>query len=82
MLPLRRSVEEQSVVVTFNSDFYDMYPVTEVCERFKELAKLRVVFSRDKKQIEVWIRPKGRENADALALEFSNHVLHFQVKGV
>ncbi len=82
MLSLRRSTEKQSVVVTFNSDFYDMYPVTEVCERFKGLAKLRVAFNRDKKQIAVWIKPKRGEDAELLALEFCNHTLHFQVKGV
>lgn len=82
MIPVHSLKKEGVALVTLNTDFYDMYPVTEVCERFKELAKLRVVFSRDKKQIEVWIKPKGGEDADALALEFSNHVLHFQVKGV
>ncbi len=74
-----------SAKINFNSEFYSMYSISEVCERFQHLFKMTVEFSRDNKQINVYFKPKVElsqdEFKDAL-LGFLNHTMHEEVSVV
>lgn len=77
MIPIQISGKEAKI--RFNRDFYDMFPITEVCERFENIAKIIVVFIHDQNVIEVTLKPKVDVDPEKLALEFCNHCLHEQV---
>lgn len=70
-----------TAIIKFNSNFYDMYSISEICEKFQHLCKIKMEYIRDKELIEVTITPKVDVNLKELAFEFCNHVLYFQVKG-
>jgi hypothetical protein len=76
MLPIK--FVEDRAIVDFSSEFYYMYTVSEVCERFQHLAKFLVCFMKDQKIIRVVIKPKVDVDLKELTLEFCNHVLHEQ----
>jgi len=77
MFPIQISGNEAKI--RFNREFYDMFPTTEVCERFEDIAKITLVFVHDQNIIEVTLRPKVDVDLKKLALEFCNHCLHEQV---
>ena len=71
-----------SAKINFNSEFYSMYSISEVCERFQHLFKITVEFSRDNKRINVYFRPKVEFTKDEFKetlLEFLNHAVHEEV---
>ncbi len=71
-----------SAKINFNSEFYSMYSLSEVCERFQHMFKMTVEFSRDKKQINVYFKPKieiSRDEFKEILLEFLNHTIHEEV---
>jgi hypothetical protein len=77
MMPMH--IDGNSVKLRFNRDFYDMFPITEVCERFSGVAKIRLCFYREENIIEVTMEPKAEVALPELAQEFCNHCLHEQV---
>ncbi len=77
MFPVQISDKEANI--RFNRDFYDMFPITEVCERFEEITKIQVCFIQEQNIIEVNLKPKIKINPEDLAMEFCNHCLHEQV---
>lgn len=77
-LPIRFFKEKNIAIVDFNSNFYYMYTISNVCERFQNIAKFLVIFLKDQKKIRVAIKPKIEIDLSLLTLEFCNHVLHEQ----
>lgn len=77
MFPI--SILEGKAKIEFSRDFYDMYPITEVCERFEDIAKIELCFIPEANKIEITISPKAEIGLNKLSLEFINHCLHEQV---
>jgi len=77
MFPIEKS--DFGIKVTFNRGFYDMFPLTEVCERFQKIAKLELIFIPSKNSIEIHLKPKVDLDERQLILEFCNHCLHEQI---
>ncbi len=77
MFPI--NISDKEAKIRFNREFYDMFPITEVCERFEDVTKIQVGFIQDQNIIEVSLRPKIEINPKELALEFCNHCLHEQL---
>ncbi len=82
MFPVDINRKEKKATLTFNSEFYDQYYITEVCERFSDISKIKLVFDRDKKRITAEITPKGNDDIEEVAYQFANWALHLQAKGV
>lgn len=80
MLPVK--FLENRALITLNAKFYDIYPVTEACEKFKDICKIKVLHFKNEKRIEIEIEPKIETNLEELVLDFSNWILHIQAKGV
>jgi len=72
--------KDNEAMIIFNREFYDMYPITEVCEKFQHLSKFLVCFKRDENIIEVIVRPKVEIDLEKLVYEFCNNCLHEQIK--
>ena len=74
--------DSKTAKLTFNSEFYSMYSISEVCEEFQHIFKITVEFSRDTKQLTVYFKPKIEINQDEFKnalLEFLNHTMHKEV---
>jgi hypothetical protein len=82
MLPVRINRKDNTAVITFNTEFYDHYYLTEVCERFEDICRIKLIFDQDRKQIIAKITPKVEEDIEEIACEFANWALHLQAKGV
>lgn len=81
MLPIQ-FMDDERAKISFNSEFYSMYSISEVCERFQHLFKMTVEFSRNSKQINVYFKPKTELTEDEFKealLEFLNHAIHEEV---
>lgn len=72
-------INKDKAIIDFNPEFYYMFTISEVCERFQHLAKFLVLFMKDQNIIRVAIKPKVEIDLEKLALEFCNHVLHEQI---
>lgn len=84
MLPIEFK-DKDNAKISFNSDFYSMYSLSEVCERFQMMFKMKVEFQRDNKKIIVYFRPKEKltqEEFKTALLEFMNHTIHEEVSVV
>jgi hypothetical protein len=82
MLPVQINKKTHIAKIFFNAEFYDMFPISEVCERFQNIFKITVAYDKDNKKIIVELRPKidmSGEELQIISLEFCNHVLHEQV---
>lgn len=82
MLPLKILGPENTAVIDLSQKFYDVYPISEACERFKGIARMNITYARGEGSIRITISPKGEFGIETLALEFCNYVLHAQAKGV
>lgn len=82
MLPVNFLKKEKKAQIIFNTEFYDMYPVTEVCEKFQHICKILVEYNKDKREMKITMKPKVDIDLKEVVLEFCNWVLHLQVKGV
>jgi hypothetical protein len=82
MLPVRTNRRDNTAIIIFNTEFYDHYYLTEVCERFEGICKIKLVFCQDRKQIIAEITPKVDEDIEKIACEFANWALHLQARGI
>ncbi len=64
--------------IFFNTEIYDMYPITKVCERFEDVVKIKLRLLRDEGLIEITLKPKSSDDLEKTTYEFCNHVLHEQ----
>lgn len=81
VFPVKIFRPENKAAITLNPKFYDLYSITEACERFAGLAKISVEYSRERGATQIIFMPKAGADAEGMALEFCNHVLHVQAKG-
>ncbi len=78
MLPIEFK-DKDNAKISFNSEFYSMYVLSEVCERFQPIFKMKVEFQRDNKKLNVYFRQKEEMTQDEFKtalLEFINHAIH------
>lgn len=73
-------ITEKNATIYFNPDFYYMYTISKICEKFQDLAKFLIVFMKDENKIKVVISPKIETDLKNFTLDFCNHVLHEQIK--
>ena len=78
MIPVEIEENENKAEIVFDTDFYDQYWITEVCEEFKDVCKIKVTMSKNKEHTRVELKPKVQESVEKIAYRFSNFVLHKQ----
>ena len=80
MFPVK--ISENKAIITFSTPIYGQYSITETCEKFKDICRIKVLYLKDSKKIIVEMEPKIKTDLKEISLNFCNWVLHLQTKGI
>lgn len=81
IFPVKIFKPGNKAAIALNPGFYDLYSITEACERFAGIAKISVEYNKERRLAQIFLMPKAGADLEGMALEFCNHVLHVQAKG-